>query len=133
MADTPEADQPVTNPKTGFTPRQQELVDKVVYMTSFVSEKERVDPMLNALRYVTSNTEPGEPMSAMNESILSDLYIKLQNYLVDEDPAHKFTKESLQQQIAVHFGQNAGEQVQSKPSGVMVRLRGWLSRKPKQT
>ena len=82
----------------------QKLVDHITYLASLVSSEEVVDVDLDKLRLVTSSYQPGHSFSPAEVDTLQELRAKLEHHLVYEDPVRAFTQESLDQEVARHFG-----------------------------
>jgi hypothetical protein len=75
-------------------------VDIVVYAASLVSSPRAIDPILDNLRRATSSLTPGAPISANDQDVLLATYTKIEDYLLNQEPVRKFTKESLRRGIA---------------------------------
>lgn len=83
----------------------QLMVERVVYLASLVSNKNTIDPMLDTLRFITSQRKAGETLELTKEerSTLKSLEAQLSDYLITRDSVRTFTPESLQAKLADHF------------------------------
>ena len=74
--------------------------DIVTYAASLVSEPARIDPILDTMRLITAKLHPGERLTADQEQALMQTYMSVEKFLLEQEPARQFTKESLRAQIA---------------------------------
>lgn len=81
-------------------PNPTQLIDRITYLASLVSEPSGVDPMLDKLRVVTA--KPTQP-SPEDIEALKSVQSQLEDYLVHREGLRSFTKESLHMNIERHF------------------------------
>jgi hypothetical protein len=78
----------------------RQLIDRIAYLTSLVSEPRTVDTMLDKLRIITSRTS--QP-TAQDVQTLKSIQIDLEDYLIHKERLRTFTKESLHANLERHF------------------------------
>jgi hypothetical protein len=74
-------------------------VDIIIYTASLVSNQTQIDSQLDVLRAITSKQATGEALSTSDETKLKDLYLKLEEYLVNEEKIRTFDRDSLRHKI----------------------------------
>ena len=74
-------------------------IDIVVYAAQLVSNPESIDDMLDSLRMITSHLEPGQQPTPQDNAELENIYSKVEQYLLEQEPIRKFTQETLRQEI----------------------------------
>lgn len=85
-------------------------VDVVTYIASLASEPQAMDTLLDPLREITSRIQPGQALSATDQTTLAEVCKKLEKHLVEQDPLRNFDKATLDTKIAQKFSKpNAGE------------------------
>ncbi len=87
----------------------QELINKIVYLGSLVSDIRAIDPMMNVLRRVTATRNPAISLNAQDRGTLENLEIQLRNFLVNQDHLRSFTPETLEQRVREFSGRERGE------------------------
>ena len=78
-------------------------LDVVTYTASLASNPQEIDPLLDKVREVSSRLEPGQPLSAADEEILSSVYNELEHYLVEKERVRKFTLEDVRNRVRAKF------------------------------
>lgn len=83
-----------------------QLIEKLTYLSSLVSNVRDVDPMLDTLRDVTASRDPQQSqLSDEQRAQLQQLERQLNDYLLTKDPVRAFTPESLQAKVEKHLHQ----------------------------
>jgi hypothetical protein len=84
-----------------------QLVNKVTYTASLITDVAAVDPMLDTLRRITARVDSPEHLSQHDRQELTTLQFNLEEHIVKREKVRYFTSESLQLQIQQHFqGEN---------------------------
>lgn len=78
-------------------------VDVVTYLASLVSQPDKIDSMLDTLRFITSAKRQGQPLLDEEKQSLQDLASQLQQYLIQKEPLRAFTQATLEQKLYEHF------------------------------
>ncbi len=80
--------------------KQQPLVSNIVYLTSLVSDIQQIDPWLDDLRMITSQSSTsGTQLSPKDEQTLLDLQARLKDYLAHKDPFRRIDPDILEQKM----------------------------------
>jgi hypothetical protein len=93
-----------------FGPMEQKTsnipsADIIIYVAELASNAREIDPILDGLREVTSKVPPGGTVRIEDQSTLAQVYLKLESYLVNQDPLRKFTQTELRELINRTFAQ----------------------------
>lgn len=78
----------------------RQLIDRIVYLASLVSEPQTVDTTLDKLRIITSQTS--EP-TAQDVRTLQSIQTELEEFLTHKERLRTFTKTSLHANVERHF------------------------------
>jgi hypothetical protein len=70
----------------------RQLVDRIVYLASLMSEPQRVDTILDKLRVITARSSK---LSDQDIKALKPIKNELEDYLVTKERIRSFTKASL--------------------------------------
>lgn len=91
------------HPSPAILSPAQEL-DVIVYVTNLVSNPEDIDILIDKVHSITSKLSPGATPSPEDQKTLDSIYVRLEDYLVHQDPLRVFTREELHARIAKRFG-----------------------------
>ncbi len=78
----------------------------VTYVAGLASNIKNIDVILDDFRTLTSRLNSDSVLTDSDKSRLAVIYVKLENYLVDDEPLRKFTREELRRDITRKFGPN---------------------------
>lgn len=78
---------------------EDNLVKKVSYTASLITNVKAIDPLLDTLRRITSRTKSSTQLDKEDEQALVELQSKLETHLLKHEKVRFFTRESLQLQI----------------------------------
>jgi hypothetical protein len=78
----------------------RQLVDRIVYLASLMSEPQRVDTILDKLRVITARSSK---LSDQDIKALKPIKNELEDYLVTKERIRSFTKASLRAHVEQHF------------------------------
>lgn len=79
------------------------VIERIVYLASLVSEPHSVQSTLDKLRTITANSAQSSPEGT---KALRSIEAELEDYLIHKEQLRSFTPESLQQNIERHFATN---------------------------
>ncbi len=96
---------PVAVPIGGLDTDQQ-VIDRIIRLTSLVSIQGTIDVKLDVLRSVTASWTPGQVLPQQDRLALIKLEGDLRAYLIKDDPLRDFTKESLDERLTTARGKN---------------------------
>lgn len=74
-------------------------LDAVESAASLVSTPSAIDPLLDDVRRVTSKLQPGETPTHSENQVLLRVYLKLESYLINDDPIRSFNKNELRSRL----------------------------------
>jgi hypothetical protein len=86
-------------------------LDVVVYTASLATNPKEVDSLMDAVRYLTANKVAGQSLTLEQEKTLADVYLKLEDYLINREPLRKFTREDLRLQISQQFPHEGAHEI----------------------
>lgn len=69
------------------------FLESLVKVAKLASEPQKVVPMLDGLRHVTATLQPGKPLSEEQRTELAAVYLKLESYLMWDDPLRTFSRQ----------------------------------------
>lgn len=87
--------------------QQVSLVDIIVFEASLASNPARVDSILDTVRVITATG--AQTLSPEQQVALRQVYIKIEQFLVQKEPVRQFTPQTVRQQIARYFGMSDDE------------------------
>lgn len=79
------------------------LIDKIVYLAGLVSNPRTIDQTLDRLRSITATHTRGTDLSENDTATLEDVYRKIGQYLISQDPQRIFTADELHQKVVERF------------------------------
>lgn len=86
---------------------QDNLIEKVSYTASLITDVRKVDPLLDVLRSITARAQSAGDLTKQDISKLTDLQTQLEEHLVKREKVRLFTPDSLKLQIQQHLqGEN---------------------------
>lgn len=75
-------------------------IDVIVYAASLATNADAIDNILDRLRTITAQLEPGQTtLSSQDQVELSNVYLGLEDYLVHKEQLRTFTRDSLRERI----------------------------------
>lgn len=75
-------------------------VDIAIYASNMVSNVQDVDVIMDRVRQITADRQPGQALSPEEDAQLMQVYLSLERYLLEQEAVRVFTKDSLRQTIA---------------------------------
>lgn len=91
-----------TQQRTLQLPPNATPVDIVVATASLVSKPKVVDTELDKLRSITAKS-PNTQLTTQDTKTLTDVYLYLEDYLVNHEPLSKFSREGLRESLPESF------------------------------
>lgn len=101
--------------------QDQQQIDRIIYLASLASEREKIDPMLDTLRIITAKIQPGSSLPKADKTALQELEVNVKNYLLHDDPLRSFTPESLQQRLQTQENR-AGATASSRSTRQLITM-----------
>jgi len=92
----------------GTVAQDAQPLDIVMYAAALVSTPKEIDPFLDSVRLITVQKESGSSFTEMEDSKLTEVYLQLENYLVEKEPLRKFAREELRARLPQQFVQKLG-------------------------
>jgi len=85
------------------TPKQTSSLDIVVHIAGLASDTRKIDPYLDNMRVITAQLKPGQSLTTDDQHILLNVYVNVENYLVNEDQLRHYSRDQLRQDITRRF------------------------------
>jgi hypothetical protein len=79
------------------------ILDIITYIASLASNPTDIDVILDDVRNITSRIDPGQPLSVEDTKRLQSVYIRIESYLIGNDPLRVFTHDELEATISKQF------------------------------
>jgi flagellar biosynthesis component FlhA len=76
------------------------VLDLVTSTAALASNPAQIDPILDSVRSITSQVVPGQVLSDGDEAKIIEVYLRLEQYLITQEPIRNFTKEELRARLA---------------------------------
>jgi len=95
-------------PLESLTETSTTSVDIVMYTAGLVSNPSEIDPLLEHVRLVTSHLQNGQQIAEQDEQTLMNVYLQVEDYLLNKESLRVFTKDSLRQDVAQKLRLTAG-------------------------
>lgn len=83
-------------------PQNATTINIVIYTAGLVTNPNSIQDILDDVRSVTANSVTSS-LNQADRQKLYDVYIKLEDYLVNKEPLRRFSREKLREQIAQTF------------------------------
>jgi hypothetical protein len=77
----------------------QAFLESIVNVAKLASEPQRVESMLGGLTHVMSTMQRGKPLTEEERTELAAVYLKLESYLMWDDPLRTFTRQEIRQHV----------------------------------
>jgi hypothetical protein len=90
--------------KRGVLPEDAGYLDVITYAAQLVSDPKAIDPILDKVRAITA-TGGAETLSASDKATLINVYLQLEDYLINKEPLLRFIKEELRAGLPEDFRQ----------------------------
>ncbi len=84
-------------------------MDVILHVANMASDRTKIDSYLDDMRVVTANLKPGETPNDEDQRKLRQTYLKIEDFLVNNDPLRSFNKDDLRAEITRHFGLGHGD------------------------
>jgi hypothetical protein len=81
----------------------RDYIDSIVAVANLASRPEKVDDILDDLRFVTSSLGAGQSIGASSRQHLLQTYTKLEKYLLEKDPVRTFSQEEILSHVTPAF------------------------------
>jgi hypothetical protein len=91
----------------------RQLIDRILFLRSLATKSPEVDAMMEALIMVTGHWQPSRALSIRDRAAMDELETKLKTYLLEDDPAHAFTPQTLA--VRLQEQANASTQLPKAP------------------
>jgi hypothetical protein len=82
----------------------QSLIDIILYLASLVSDPKVIDPIMDEVRQVTANMQPGVPLDPAARQKLEHVRQEITDHLLHRDLLRTFAPDELQQKLVERFG-----------------------------
>lgn len=79
------------------------VIDVVTYLAAQASNPREIDPILDNVRDITSRYDPARPLTDEQQTVLAQVYLQLEQYLIQQEALRSFTKEGLRQDVRRKF------------------------------
>lgn len=86
-----------SQPQTADRPKT--VIDMVTYAAGLVSNSSAIDPLLDDVRAITVRLRPDESLSGSDKQTLIKVYLKIEHYLVTQEPIRTYTPAELRSQL----------------------------------
>lgn len=74
-----------------------DYLDSITNIASLASRPEEIDPILDDMRKITAALAPGASLSAEDKKELVKVYVRVEEYLVQNDPLRNFSVDELRE------------------------------------
>jgi hypothetical protein len=93
-------------PKKTATAVQHSIssIDIVTYAAQLVSNPHEIDPILDGLRTITATLPVGSQLSAEQNRSLQNIYLQIEDHLVQKEQVRTFTKEQVRAEMSQKLG-----------------------------
>ncbi len=81
-------------------------VDVIMHVVTLVSNPRAIDPVLDTFRGITVNLAPGQSPPPWADEQLADVYLRVEEHLINNDPLRTFTRNAIRQDIENAFPPN---------------------------
>jgi len=88
---------------TGTKPRPVTSIDILTYVSGMSSDVNKIDTYLDVVRYVTSQHQPGEPLTEKDQQMLSEAYLQVEKFLVTNEQLRNFDVAGVRSDVVQHF------------------------------
>jgi hypothetical protein len=75
-------------------------IDMVTHAAGLASNVREIDPLLDNVRVITAKLQPGQSLSPQETTLVIRTYLKIENYLIHQEPIRTFTKQELRIRLA---------------------------------
>lgn len=89
--------------ETSGTVQNPSPVEVVVFLSSLASKPQEIDPLLEVVRRISSTSVPGAELSEKDQQDLAEVFLKLEQYLIQNEPLRVFNKEQISKKIGSRF------------------------------
>lgn len=80
-------------------------VDSVIHVVRMVSNPKIIDPTLDKMRVITSKKKDDEDLTSSEKRELIEVYLKIENHLIHDDPLRKISRDDLRSALSYDFQQ----------------------------
>lgn len=89
----------------GHQPQPASSIDIIVYAAGLAADPSKIDEPLNKMRAITALMVPGQPraLTETEQQTLKEVYVAVEQYLVDLDPLRVYEKAKLRDNITTRF------------------------------
>ncbi len=84
-------------------------IDIVTFTANMASDARSIDTLLDGVREITSTLKQSQVLSDIEQQKLMDIYLQIEQYLVEKEPVRSFTKDVLRQHIAQKLELTSGD------------------------
>lgn len=82
-------------------PTKASHVDTIIYTAQLVSDPKAIEPILDNVRIITAKNNTN--LNTQDTQTLLEVYLKLENYLIEKEPLRHFTADSLRERLPSDF------------------------------
>jgi len=87
-------------------PKNPTYIDVVVALARLASPPQAVEKWMDKIRFITSKSDTQKAVTADDKDTILDTYLRIESYLVTDDPLHKHSKEGLRNGLPSQFLQD---------------------------
>lgn len=91
-----------THPASLQLPSNVSLLDAVRFIAMLASKPGEIDEQLDRVRAITAQRSASQ-LTQEDEAVLGEVYVYIENYLVDKESLRSFTRESIREKLRNHL------------------------------
>lgn len=84
-------------------------MDVVIYTANLATNRREIEPIIHTVRTISTHMVPGGQLPAHDQEELGRVYLKLEQYLVEQERLRYFTRSGLRQHIERTFLHEPGQ------------------------
>ncbi len=92
-----------TDSKSQAEPTDQDYISSILSVSGLASKPQEIEVIMDGLRSVTVDLEPGKKLSATDKQQLVKTYHQLESYLTSKDPLRTFGKDEILRRVKPAF------------------------------
>lgn len=97
--------------KTAAPDKSQTSVDVITLVAQLASSPSEIDPFLDDLRLMTSELSENGKLNDKQQAKTAQIYKELEDFLVNKEPARKFSVEGLRELVEIRFKGSVSEPI----------------------
>ena len=87
-------------------PANPSYIDVVIGLAERVSTPKAIDEWMDQIRIITARSDPQRALSPEDKKAVLDTYLRVERYLITDEPLHTYTKEGLRNGLPEPFLQD---------------------------